>query len=120
MSPAPPDIHPTTWKVFRALQGGAKLSRNKHFYLFKDPLARAALRLHRYLESVIADVRRCQQDLSVSVVHGPDSTTGQYALRIEFPLVNGHRTAYLRSVELKLLADRAPDLAHFLSAQLDA
>ncbi len=111
-------FHPMTWAVLRALRGGAKLSRNRHFSLFQDPRARKALRLHRYLESVVRDVRAYQEDLSVFRAIKP-GLAGEYALRIEFPIINGHRTAYLRHQELRLLAEDEPEVAMLLNRRLD-
>ena len=110
-------FHPMTLAVLRALRGGAKLSRNRHFSLFQDPRARKALRLHRYLESVVRDVRTYHQDLSVFRSIKPGHA-GEYALRIEFPIINGHRTAYLRDAELRLLAEDAPEVAQLLNRRL--
>lgn len=117
--PPPLGIHPTTWTVLRALRSGARLSRNRNFYLFEDPRARRAIKLHRYLESLIADVRAAGNDLSVRIVDGCE-TPRDVALRVDFPVLHGHRTAYLSRVELRLLAEQAPEVAHLLSAQLDA
>lgn len=113
MAHADPPLHPTTWATLRMLRAGAKLSRNRHFYLFKDPRARKALRLHRYLESVVRDVERCADTLEVARVDG------RYALRLDFPLLRGHRTAYLSGLELRLLADRAPQIAELLEELAD-
>ena len=110
-------FHPMTWAVLRALRGGAKLSRNRHFSLFQDPRARKALRLHRYLQSVVRDVRAHQDELSVCRASQP-GRTGEYALRIEFPMLNGHRTAYLQDQELRLLAEDAPEIATLLNRRL--
>ncbi len=106
-------LHPTTWATLRMLRAGARLSRNRHFYLFQDPRARRALRLYRYLQSVVRDVERCSDTLSVTRVDG------RYALRVEFPLLRGHRTAHLSEFELRLLADEAPQVATMLEELAD-
>ncbi len=102
-------LHPTTWATFRMLRAGARLSRNRHFYLFEDPRARRGLRLHRYLKSVVADVERYAETMAVT------RTDDRYALRLDFPLLRGHRTAYLSGVELELLAEQAPQVAQLLA-----
>lgn len=117
--PPPLGIHPTTWTVLRALCSAAPPSRNRNFYLFEDPRARHALKLHRYLESIIRDVRAAGDDLSVRIVDGC-RTPRDPALKVDMPVPHGHRTAYLSRIELRLLAEQAPEIAHRLSAQIDA
>jgi hypothetical protein len=110
-------MHPTTWTILRSLRSGARLSRNRHYALYQDPRARRAIRLHRYLESVEHAVREHESEISVSVVDRED-TAGPYALRIEFPLLRGTRTAYLRETELEFLAEEAPEVARVLTARM--
>ena len=117
MAVRPNEIHPTTLRILRAMRAGVRLSRNRHFSLFQDPKARQGLRLFHYLRSVAADVRAYREQLSVDVVEA-DGTLGDVALRIDFPLLNGHRTAYLRRVELELLAEDAPEVAALLVEHL--
>lgn len=117
--PPPLGIHPTTWMVLRALRSGARLSRNRNFYLFEDPRARRAIKLHRYLEGLIRDVRAAADQISVHIVDG-GRTPRDVALRLDFPVLHGHRTAYLSRIELRLLAEVAPEVAHLISAALDA
>lgn len=119
--PAPPDaLHPTTWRVLRALRSGARLSRNRNFYLFQDPRARRAIQLHRYLESIIRDVRAHGREVEVSrVPAGEDGTAGEFALRVDFPVLHGHRTCYLSRLELELLAEQAPEVGRLLAERLD-
>ncbi|MEE2787019.1 MAG: hypothetical protein VX589_06740 [Myxococcota bacterium] len=107
------EIHPTTLRVLNALRAGVRLSRNQNFALFKDARARQGLRLYRYLRSVAADVRAYGERLTVTVVE-PTDVAGDIALRIDIPRLNGHRTAYLRPVELELLAEDAPEIAEIL------
>ncbi|MEE2755972.1 MAG: hypothetical protein VYA30_04905 [Myxococcota bacterium] len=109
----PNDLHPTTWQILQALRSGIHLSRNRHFQLFRDPNARRGLKLYRYLQSVIRDVRQYAHELSVhEVVDG--NQAGAYALRLTFPMIHGHRIAYLRETELTLLAQDAPEIAEML------
>ena len=86
------EIHPTTLRILKALRGGAKLSRNRHFSLFRDPKARQGLRLFHYLRSVADDVREHQSRLNVAVVGDEEMSVGDIALKIDIPLLNGHRT----------------------------
>ncbi|MCA9541986.1 MAG: hypothetical protein KC620_23980 [Myxococcales bacterium] len=118
MDAAPPKMHPTTWSVLRALRAGARLSRNRHFYLFEDPRARRAIKLHRFLASVERDVRARAGELSVSIVDDAGHA-GQYALRLDFPTLHGRRTVFLTQAELKLLGEQAPEIGALLSARLD-
>lgn len=113
-------FHPTTWAVLKALRGGARLSRNKHFALFQDPRARRALRVHRYLRSVVRDLERFDtSDLQVETVGEPGGAS--FALKIDIPQVKGHRTAYLTLEELRLLSEDAPEVAARIeSALIDA
>lgn len=112
-------LHPTTWMVLRALRSGARLSRNRNYDLFADPRARRAIKLHRYLESIIRDVRACEDRITVSAVGTDDGeTAGEIALRLDFPLLHGHRTCYLTQVELELIAEVAPEVAERLATSL--
>lgn len=116
----PAGLHPTTWAVLRALRSGARLSRNRNFYLFQDPRARRAIQLHRYLESIIRDVRACGDAVEVRRVEpGEAETAGPFALRVDFPLLHGHRTCYLDRLELDLLAEQAPAVGRLLAARLE-
>ncbi len=111
----PADFHPLTWHWYRALRGGARLSRNRHFELYKNPRVLEALRLHRYLKGVARDVSENADSVTVTVCDD-----GVSALRVEFPQVHGRRVAYLKPRELRLLAEMAPLVAHLLSQALDA
>ena len=117
MNERPDDIHPVTWRVLCALRAGTKLSRNKNFTLFKDPMARRGLRLFRYLRSVAEDIKHFGEELSVESV-GSEDEPADFALRIEFPLIHGKRTAYLRAGELELLAQDEPEVARLIVSQL--
>ena len=109
----PDDLHPTTWQILQALRSGIHLSRNRHYQLFRDPYARRGLKLYRYLQSVISDIRKYSHELSVQEIDG-GRETGDYALRLTFPMIHGHRTAYLRETELALLAQDDPEIAAIL------
>ncbi len=109
MSRAPAPLHHTTWATLKALRAGARLSRNRHFYLFEDPRARRGIRIHRYLRSVVRDIEAHLDELTVERVDD-----GRYALRVEFPMLHGHRVAYLSEVEMALLTEEAPALAALL------
>jgi len=113
MSRCPAELHPTTWAVLRALRAGARISRNRHFYLHTDPRVRRAMQLHRFLRSVVHDVRTYPDELRVErlVPNGHRDL----ALRIEFPLLRGRRIAYLAAFELELLANDAPEVARLLT-----
>lgn len=109
MASAQEHLHPTAWAVFRALRAGARLSRNKHFTLFQDARIRKALRLHRYLTSVAADVMAHPDDLQVEPVDD-----GHWRLRIEVATLHGRRIAHLTDWELSLLAEISPAVADLL------
>lgn len=114
---APDELDPTTWAVLRALRSGAPLSRNKHFDLFEDARVRKAIRLHRFLESIVRDVERCGEDALVQVVERAGDQ--RYALRVDFPRVHGHRTVYLSQFEMRLLGEHDAAVARLLSDLLD-
>ncbi|MFN3198757.1 MAG: hypothetical protein ACE366_10160 [Bradymonadia bacterium] len=109
-------LDPTTWAVLRALRGGARISRNKHFALFEDPKVRRALKIHRYLRSVVRDIERFPDAVQVKAVGHPEGDN--FTLRIEIPSLRGRRTAYLSSTELHLLAQDAPEVAQLLERLL--
>ena len=117
MSVRPTGMHPVTWRILRSLRSGARLSRNRHYALYQDPRARRAIRLHHYLESVEQAVREHHTEISVAQVER-DDTVGPYELRIDFPVLRGTRTAYLREQELEFLAEEAPEIARLLTARL--
>ena len=117
MNDRPTDIHPVTWRVLCSLRAGTKLSRNKNFTLFKDPKARRGLRLYRYLRSVAHDIRHHGDQLSVESM-AADDTSGDFALKIDFPLIHGKRTTYLRAGELELLAQDEPEVARLIVSHL--
>jgi len=109
MATAEEKLHPTAWAVFRALRAGVRLSRNRHFALFKDARVRKALRLHRYLASVAADVGAHPDELVAEQVDD-----AHWRLRIEVPTLHGRRVAHLTDWELCLLAEISPAVAELL------
>ncbi len=111
------ELHPTTWRVLRALRAGARLSRNRHFALFQDRHTRRAITLHRFLQSVGRDVEAHGEGLEVSLVEAP--TSGErFALKVHFPRLHGRRIAFLSAFELHLLVEDAPHVARALEAAL--
>ncbi len=118
MSEPPAEMDPTIWRTLKALRGGARLSRNRHFDLFADPRARRAIRLHRYLQGLARALAEADAD-DLAVHRAGGEVAGDYALRIEFPVVHGRRTAYLSETELRLLAEHAPEVARLLDRRLE-
>ncbi len=80
-------------------------------------MARRGLRLFRYLRSVADDIRDYGDQLSVESMPR-NGTSGEFALRIDFPLIHGKRTAYLRAGELELLAQDEPEVARLIVSHL--
>lgn len=117
----PQSLHPTTWAVLRALRAGRPLSRNRHYELYRRPEVRRARDLHRFLTSVAADVQAYPDQLQVTPAQvDAVGEADRYALRIDFPRLNGRRTAYLSAFELELLAEQAPEVAELLAARVSA
>ena len=110
-------MHPLTWKILQALRGGARLSRNRNYALFKNPHARRGLRLFRFLNSVVEDVRSNAHHIKVTRTVDEDDAS-QFALRLEFPVIHGRRTTYLKASELRLVAQDAPEVAELISQHL--
>lgn len=118
MIQAAEDLHPTTWRMLRALRAGVPISRNRHFALFQDAHVRRAVELHRFLRSVAEDVRRYADQLTVSASRPQDGERGAHALRLDFERLHGRRTAYLTDFELTLLAEDSPQVAQLLRARI--
>ena len=117
----PPALHPTTWAVLRALRAGRPVSRNRHYDLYRRPEVRRARDLHRFLASVAADAQAHPEQVEVTPAALDEAgASGRYALRIDFPRLNGRRTAYLTAFELELLAEQAPEVAELLAARVAA
>ncbi|MFZ4737043.1 MAG: hypothetical protein ACOYM9_13910 [Bradymonadia bacterium] len=102
-------LHPTAQAALHMLRAGVPLSRNRHFELFRDPRVRRALRMHRYLRALAAQVRAAAGELTVERVTQEGS--GGWVVRVELPDVRGRRTAFLTPFELSLLAEDSPDIA---------
>ena len=118
MSDGPPSsvsdsFHPKTWRILSALRAGEKLSRNRNFFLFKDPRARRALDLHRLLDSVARDLRRNPETVVVERVNRSTSD-GRFSVRIEMPVLHGRRTVYLSPIEFELLSQASPEIVDVL------
>ena len=110
----PSELHPKTWQILQALRRGVHLSRNRHYQLFRDPHARRGLKLFRYLQSVIHDLRLYAQDVKIDRVVDQQKS-GEFALQLRFPMVHGFRTAYLRPFEVRLIAQDAPEVAALIT-----
>ena len=117
MESAPTGMHPLTWKILQALRGGARLSRNRNYSLFKDPHARRGLRLYRFLQSVVKDVRAHADDIQVTRTVDEDHPS-EFELRLDFPVIHGRRTTYLKASELELVAQDAPEVAELINQYL--
>ena len=102
-------LNSTTLKIFRLLRSGVRLSRNKHFELFRDPKAQYARRLHRLFLSLTADLEAHGQHATVysALEHTP--LGGPIGVQIQIPLVHGTRTVFLTAEELSLFSDTAPN-----------
>lgn len=110
-----PDLHPTTWRMLRALRAGVRISRNRHYALFQDAHVRRAVELHRFLRSIARDVERNADALSIEVLPPDAPDRGGYVVRLEVRRLHGSRTAYLTAIELALLAEDTPQIAALLA-----
>ena len=88
--------------VERLADPATPLSRNRHFALFSTPAGRRALRLHRHLASLAADLTKHREEASLAV----DEKEGGLEVRVEIPSLNVVRTAFLTSDDVSVL-DRA-------------
>ena len=112
-------LNPTTLKIFDLLRSGVRLSRNKHFELFRDPRARYARRLHRLFDSVCRDLKEYGQQATIYCALADSVETKAFGLHIEIPIVSGRRTVFLTPAELALFSDYASnDTAEMLAAFL--
>lgn len=87
--------------VERLTREGPPLSRNRHFHTFESPEGKKALRIARRLRSVAADVERASGT--------PEIREGT-RVRLEIPLKDGVRIAWLSPAEWRLL-QRMPPLS---------
>lgn len=85
--------------VERLADPTAHLSRNRHFALFETPAGRRALKLHRHLASLVADVSRHASEAKWSV---NDRAEG-FEVRLEVPSLNLVRTAFLTPDDVTVL-----------------
>lgn len=94
--------------VERLTQDGPPLSRNRHFHTFETPEGKKALRIARRLRSVAEDLDRAA---------GPPQIREGARVRLEIPLRDGSRVAWLSPAEWSLLRKMRPlpgDSAHHL------
>jgi hypothetical protein len=112
-------LNPTTLKIFYLLRSGVRLSRNKHFELFRDPKARYARRLHRLFSSLCSDLEAYGQQATIYCALEDSLKAQALGVHIEIPIVSGRRTVFLTPVELALFADYSSNnIAEMLSAFL--
>lgn len=93
--------------VERLTQDGPPLSRNRHFHTFETPEGKKALRIARRLRSVSEDLDRAA---------GRPTVREGTRIRLEIPLRDGNRVAWLSRAEWSLLRKMRPGLAHDLGA----
>ena len=92
------------YRIVRRLRApGAPLSRNRHYATFSAPEGRRALRIHRQLESLEADLLDDARPRSVSVERCAES--GAVRVQIDLPDVRASRTTWLSREEFDLLLD---------------
>jgi hypothetical protein len=112
-------LNPTTLKIFYLLRSGVRLSRNKHFELFRDPKARYARRLHRLFGSLCRDLEEYGTQATIYCVLEDSLESQSLGVHIEIPVVSGRRTVFLTPPELALFAEYASnDTAEMLSTFL--
>ena len=111
-------LNSTTLKIFRLLRSGVRLSRNKHYDLFRDPKALYARRLHRLFLSLADDLEAHGSKATVYTALEPDALGGPIGVQIEIPLLRGRRTVFLTEEELSLFSDTAPNDVSELLATL--
>ena len=111
-------LNSTTLKIFRLLRSGVRLSRNKHYDLFRDPKALYARRLHRLFLSLADDLEAHGGGATVYTALEPDALGGPIGVQIEIPLLRGRRTVFLTEEELSLFSDTAPNDVSELLATL--
>ena len=105
MSHLDSELNPTTRRIFLLLDSGVRLSRNRHFELFRDPRARHARRLHRLFKSLCADLNRCSGGATLYSTLTHECSERPYGIHIDIPLLGGKRTVFLTRAELGLLAE---------------
>lgn len=85
--------------VERLTQEGPPLSRNRHFHTFESPEGKKALRIARRLRSVAGDIDRASE---------PPKVQEGARVRLEIPLRDGVRIAWLSPAEWSLLKRMRP------------
>ena len=111
-------LNSTTLKIFRLLRSGVRLSRNKHYDLFRDPKAQYARRLHRLFLSLADDLEAHGSGATVYTALKSKALGGPIGVQIEIPLLRGRRTVFLTEEELSLFSDTAPNDVSELLATL--
>ena len=109
-------LDPQIKDVLEQLFEGRFPSRNRNFYAHEAPHVRQAVKIYRFLQSVLRDFRAEPQDVTVTPVG--HSFAGNYGVRIEFPALHGNRTAYLADYELELCTRYCPELASLIEGKL--
>jgi hypothetical protein len=82
--------------VERLTHEGPKLSRNRHFHTFASPEGRRALRIARQLRSVA-------RDIAAASPRRPLLDRGGDRVRLEVPVPDGVRIAYLEPEAWEIL-----------------
>ena len=119
MSQTEAQLTPTTLKIFSMLRAGVRLSRNKHFELYKDPKARYARRLHRLFSSLCRDLEAHGTQATIYCALEASLKSQTLGVNIEIPVVSGRRTVFLTAPELVLFCECASnDTAEMLSTFL--
>ena len=111
-------LNSTTLKIFRLLRSGVRLSRNKHYDLFRDPKALYARRLHRLFLSLADDLEAHGSGATLYTALESEALGGPIGVQIEIPLLRGRRTVFLTEEELSLFSDTAPNDVSELLATL--
>lgn len=82
--------------VERLTHDGPKLSRNRHFHTFASPEGRRALRIARQLRSVA-------RDIAAAAPRRPVLDRGAGRVRVEIPVTDGVRVAFLEPEAWEIL-----------------
>ncbi|RMG19298.1 MAG: hypothetical protein D6729_05725 [Deltaproteobacteria bacterium] len=92
------------YQIVRRMRApGQPLSRNKHYATFAQPEGRQALRLHRLLRSLEADLARHGEPSEVRLYS--DLRRREVRVEIRFPALGARRTTYLAPEALQLLLE---------------
>jgi hypothetical protein len=82
--------------VERLTHDGPKLSRNRHFHTFASPEGRRALRIARELRAVA-------RDIAAAAPRRPVLDRGEDRVRVEIPIEDGVRVAFLEPEAWEIL-----------------